>query len=157
MIHSSRNPEVSGKPNAVFPCHSESSQKTFSERDRSNEPGNRFESSVHSVFFFANPANVGKSLLDGNKDHLLNQARNIMWDLLTIVSMSSSSKLMLSDWNCRTPLTDMWNLEDSKFDCKKNFLCKKKHFEILRSEVRTRWERGRELKNYESTNSLYKH
>ena len=60
----------------MFSCHSESSQNTFSERDGSDEPGNRFESSVHSVFRFADPANVGKSLLDGNKDHVLNQARS---------------------------------------------------------------------------------
>ena len=76
MTSFSRDPEVSGKPDAVFSCHSESSQNTFSERDRSNEPGNRFESGVHSVFRFADPANVGKSLLDGNKDHLLDQARS---------------------------------------------------------------------------------
>ena len=43
---------------------------------RSNEQGNQFKCSVHSVFRFADPANVGKSLLDGNKDHLLNQARS---------------------------------------------------------------------------------
>ena len=49
MTSSSRDLEVSGRPDAVFPCHSESSQNTFSERDRNNEPGNRFESSVHSV------------------------------------------------------------------------------------------------------------
>ena len=66
--------EVSGKPDAVFPCHSESSQNTFSKRDRSNESGNRFESSVHSVFTIADPAKVGKTLLDGDKDQLLNQA-----------------------------------------------------------------------------------
>ena len=76
MTSFSRDPGVSGKPDAVFSCHSESSQNTFSERDRSNEPGNRFESSVQSVFRFADPANVGKSLPDGNKDHLLNQARS---------------------------------------------------------------------------------
>ena len=70
MTTSSRDLEVSGKPDAVFSCPSESSQNTFSERDRSNEPGNRFESSVHSVFRFAVLANVGKSLLDRNKDHL---------------------------------------------------------------------------------------
>ena len=52
-------------------CHCESSWNTFSERDRSNESGNRFESNVRSVLRFADPANVGKSLLDGNKDHLL--------------------------------------------------------------------------------------
>ena len=50
MTSSSRDLEVSGKPDAVFSCHSESSQNTFSGRDRSNEPGNRFEISVHSVF-----------------------------------------------------------------------------------------------------------
>ena len=76
MSSSSRDLEASGKPDAVFSCHSESSQNTFSKRDRSNESGNRFESSVHSVFRFANPGNVGKSLLDGNMDHLLNQAKS---------------------------------------------------------------------------------
>ena len=75
MATSSRELEVSGKLDAVFSCHSESSQKKFSERDRSNEPRNRFESSVHLVFRFADPANVGESLLDGNKNHLLNQVR----------------------------------------------------------------------------------
>ena len=41
MTSSSRDLEVSGKLGAVFSCHSESSQNTFSERHRSNEPGNR--------------------------------------------------------------------------------------------------------------------
>ena len=41
-----------------------------------NEPGNRFKSSVRSVFRFAETANEGKSLFDGNKDHLLNQAKS---------------------------------------------------------------------------------
>ena len=73
MTSSSRDLEVSGKPDAVFSCHSETSQNTFSDRDRSKEPGNRFESSVHSVFRFADAAHVGKSLLDGNKDHCCRQ------------------------------------------------------------------------------------
>ena len=67
MTSSCRDLEVSGKPDAGFSCHSESSQNTFSERDRSNESGNRFENSVHSVFRFADPTNVGKPLVDGNK------------------------------------------------------------------------------------------
>ena len=74
---SSRDLGVSGKPDAVFSCHSESSQKMFSERDRSNEPGKRFKNSVHSFFLkFADPSSVGGSLLEGNKGHLLNQARS---------------------------------------------------------------------------------
>ena len=63
MTNSSRDLEVSGKPDAVFSCLSESSQNTFSERDRSNERRNRFESSVHYVFGFADPANVGNHFL----------------------------------------------------------------------------------------------
>ena len=51
----------------LFSCHSASSQNTPSERDRSNEPGIRFESSVHSVFRFADPANVGTLCLMGAK------------------------------------------------------------------------------------------
>ena len=68
MTSFSRDPKVSGKPDVVFSCHSESGQNTFSESDRSG--------TFHSVFRFADPANIGKSLLDGNKDHLLNQARS---------------------------------------------------------------------------------
>ena len=36
----------------------------------------RFESSVHSVFRIADPAKIGKPLLDGNKDHLHSQAKS---------------------------------------------------------------------------------
>ena len=48
----------------------------------------------------------------------------------------------------------MQNLE-SKYDYKKNRSWKRKHFEILRLEVFTKWENWRELRNYELTNSLY--
>ena len=39
----------------------------------SEEPGNQFKS---SVFKHADPSNLGRSLLEGNKDHLLSQARS---------------------------------------------------------------------------------
>ena len=61
MSNSSRDLEISGKPDAVFSCHSESGPNTFSERNRNNESGNRFESSVRSVFRIAE-ANAAKSL-----------------------------------------------------------------------------------------------
>ena len=38
--------------------------------------GMRWWEVIHSVCRFVGPANVGKSLFDGNKDHLLNQARS---------------------------------------------------------------------------------
>ena len=55
---SSRKQRVSGKPDAMFSCHSESGTKTFLPRKRGNEQGNQFESSVHSVFRHADPSNV---------------------------------------------------------------------------------------------------
>ena len=130
---------MSGKPDALCSCHSESNQNTFFERDKSNEPGNRFESSVHSVLRFSTPANVKKSLLDGKKDSLFNQAgselmkRNIKWNLLTIVSTSLDNRLMLKKWNWRTPITDILNLEENKLDYKRRIVYEgKKRFEILR-------------------------
>ena len=63
MTSSSRDLVVSGKLDAVFSCHSESSQNTFSERDRSNEPGNRIESSVHSVLNLLTRQILGNLLL----------------------------------------------------------------------------------------------
>ena len=35
-------------------------------------------------------------------------SRNTKWDLFKAVSMSFSNKLMLKDWNYRTPITDFW-------------------------------------------------
>ena len=29
---------------------------------------------------------------------------------------------MLNDWNLRTPITETLNLDENKFDCKKNYL-----------------------------------
>ena len=56
---SSQEPRASGKPDVVF-------------SSRSNEPGNQFDG---SIFKFADPSNLGRSLLEGNKDHLLSEAR----------------------------------------------------------------------------------
>ena len=59
MSSSSREPRAPGKPAALFSLGSE-------------EPENQFKS---SVFKNTDPSNLGRSLLEGNKDHLLSQAR----------------------------------------------------------------------------------
>ena len=113
---SSRDLEASGHLVTVFSCHSESSQNTFSERERSNEPGNRFESGVHSVLRIAGPAKVAKSLLGGNKDHLLNQARSERMKQehqvgslnYCIDELHKTNKLMLQDWNGGRPSLMRW-------------------------------------------------
>ena len=57
---SSCMPIARGKPAATFSLGSK-------------QPGNQFKS---SVFKHADPSNLGRSLLEGNKDHLLSQARS---------------------------------------------------------------------------------
>ena len=151
MTSSSRDLVVSGKLDAVFSCHSESSQNTFSERDRSNEPGNRIESSVHSVLNLLTRQILGNlswwkqessALFIGEGLKLWN--RNIKWNLLTGVSMNFSDKLVLRDWTWRTPITFILNFEENNFALQKNHPWRKKRFEKLRDEIFTRKEKLRE-------------
>ena len=46
--------------------------------------------------------------------------KNKKGDLSRIVSMNFSNKLILKDWNWRTPITDFLSLDKSKQDYKKN-------------------------------------
>ena len=48
------------------------------------------------------------------------------WNFLTFGLVSFSSKFMFSDWNWRTPISDMWNLEESKLDKKDNWSWKER-------------------------------
>ena len=57
---SSQEPIAYGKPDAMF-------------SSRSIELGNQFES---SIFKYAHPFKLGRSLLEGNKHHSLSQARS---------------------------------------------------------------------------------
>ena len=92
----------------------------------SDERRNQFGS---SMFKYADPSKLGRSLLEGNKDHLLSQARSELMkqeyqvgSLKIDVSLSFSNKLMLKDWNCKTLIKDMLNLEDDKLDYMKTYL-----------------------------------
>ena len=60
------------------------------------------------------------------------------------------------DWRYRTHNTDLWSLDENKFDYKNKWLWKKKVFETLRFGENTRWEKWRELKNNELTSSQCK-
>ena len=60
MLSSSQEPRATGKPAAMFSSGNE-------------DPENQFDS---SIFKNADPSNLGRSLLEGNKDHLLSQARS---------------------------------------------------------------------------------
>ena len=70
---------------------------------RSEEPGNQFKS---SDFRNADPLNVGRSLLEGIKDHLLSQAKSevmrqehqVRYHNNCISELSYSNMLLLKDW-----------------------------------------------------------
>ena len=65
---------------------------------------------------------------DGNKDHLLNQARSeLVKQEHQVGSINHcidklQQQAFLEDWNYRTHHTDISNLDESKFDCRKNYL-----------------------------------
>ena len=81
---------------------------------------------------------------------------NIKLDLSIVVSVRFSNKLMLKDWNYRTHNTDFSNVDENKCVHKKNYLWRKRFCDILKSEVCTKGEKWRELKNCELTKSQCK-
>ena len=56
------------------------------------------------------------------------RSRNTKWNLSKILSVSFSNKRMLNDWIWNTHITDMLNLDENTFDCKKNISCERKNF-----------------------------
>ena len=92
----------------------------FIQEQRTGKPVRGF------YFKFADPSNLGRSLLEGNKDDLLSQARSELMkqehQVSIIVSVSFSNKPMLKDWNCRTHNTDMLSLDEIKVVYKKKNL-----------------------------------
>ena len=73
-----------------------------------------------------NPANVAKSVFVGNRDHLLAEARSeLMKQEYKVESLntciSELQQQTLSGWTWRTPISNMQNLEESKFDNRKNW------------------------------------
>ena len=143
--HSSEGQKASGKPDALF----------------SAEQGNLLMS---SVFRNANPSNLRGSLLEGNKDHLLNQARSdLAKQELHVESLNKcigepqrqteEQRLALQDAQYGFVLL---NPDENKFDYNKNYLRRKRFSEKLESEICTKREKVRELKNFKLTKSQWK-
>ena len=107
------------------------------------------------MFRNVNPSNLRGSLLESNKDQLLNQARSDMAkqelhvEPLNKCIVNYNDKRKSKDWHYRTHNTDLLNLDENKFDNKKNYLQKKRVSEILKSEICTKWEKLRERGNFE--------
>ena len=101
---SSQEPRATGKPAAMFSSGNE-------------EPGNQ------SKIKNADPSNLGRSLLQGNEDHLLNQARSELKNQEHQVgSLNSCINELQQQTFAQRLATDMLNLDENKFVYKKNYL-----------------------------------
>ena len=160
MSSSSQDPTSTGKPVAV----------AF----KPEQVQSRHVSSGHQTWSFweqwtfhqdsGNPANVANSHFDGSRDlwfgwseiwtHEAGIQRGISQHLHL---WTFSSKLMLSDWNWRTPIHGYEESRRRASTATSRVGHERgRHFETLRTEVFTNWENWRDLKNYGSPNSLCK-
>ena len=141
--HSTEGQKALLKPNALF----------------SSEQGNLIRS---SVFRNATPSILREYVLEGNKDHLFNQARSdLAKHELHVESLNKcighlQNERRSKTGHHRTYTTDLLYLDENKFDYKKNWKWKKKFSEILKSEMCTKWEKLTESKNNELTKSQCK-
>ena len=108
--HSSEDHRASGKPAALF-------------SPKSDEQRNQMWS---SVFGNANVSNLSKTLLEGNKDHMLNRARTDLAEEKFMSSRSISASLIYKNerrykiGNYKKYNTNLLNLVENKLDYKKN-------------------------------------
>ena len=82
------------------------------------------------------------SKLEGNKDHLLSQARSDLASRdLHVESLNKCIKRKSKDWNYRTHNTNLLNLVENKLDCKRSYYEKDKS--SSRYAVRSKHEMGK--------------
>ena len=75
------------------------------------------------MFKCADPSKLGRSLLEGERDHLLSQARcELKKQEHQVGSLSFSNKFTLKNWNYKTLIMDILNLDENKFVYKRNYL-----------------------------------
>ena len=123
---------ASGKPAALF-------------SPKRDEQRNQMWS---SVFGNANLLNLSGTLLEGNRDHLLSQARSdLAKKELHVESLNEcigdlqKNERRRKTGHYRTYKTNLLNLVENKLDCKRNCYERKKLFEIRRFEVSTKWKK----------------
>ena len=118
------------------------------QKEWTGKPVSRLVCILFFFFWFADPANIGKSHLDGSLwNRFVESLKQLYW---WASATSLCSKIGIGGRQ-RIP----W-ISTRKVRLKRISYERKSSFETLRFEVCTRWEKWRELLNYESTNSLYK-
>ena len=80
MSSSSQDPTSTGEPVAVLSSQNRVNQDTFSDRDEFSLRHQQVFGSNEPFIRFSYLANVAKSLLDRNRDHLLAEARSELYE-----------------------------------------------------------------------------
>ena len=91
-----------------------------------------------SVFGNTNPSDLSGTLLEGNKDHLLNQERSDLAKRELHVESLNKCIGDLQKTNGGKNKTNLLNLVENKLDCKRNCYERRKLFEIRRFEGSTK-------------------
>ena len=137
MSSASHDSIGTGKLVALFSSKHWLNRETFSDREDFPSRHQQVFGSNEPFLRFSIPANSAKSLPDGNRDHLLAEARS---ELMKQEKKVESLSTCISELQ-RLPISDMKNLEESDFDYKKKPVMKgKTNFEILRFQVFLKWK-----------------
>ena len=137
---SSQEPRASGKRDALF-------------SSRSDELGKQFEA---FMFRFGDPANVGKSLHDGNKDHLLNQARSDQVESLNNRINERQQQAYAQGLEFQDAHHGYIESRREQSLLQEESSMKENFSEIIKYKIFMNLVRRRQLKNYELTNSEYR-
>ena len=110
MSNSSQDQTSTGKPVAVFSGQNRLNQDTFSDGHEFLTRQQVFGSNERFIRF-SNPANVAKSILDGNKDHLLAKARS---ELMKQEHKLESLNTCISEFQQQTYAQRLMKLEEKR-------------------------------------------
>ena len=129
---------------------------------RSDEPGNQFESSMFQIRWSVKIGKISSSLLEGNKDHLLSQARS---ELVKQEHQVGSLNCCVNELQQQAYAQGL-ELQDAQHGyiesrreqvrLQEEFAMKDRFSEILKYEIFMNCLRWKELKNYELTKSQCK-
>ena len=149
--------KASGKPDAMVVQDKEvSAQNTQTDRKeslRSQSSEGQKALGKPSAFFSSEQGNMIRSSVSritcSIRQDQTWRSKNFMWSPSISASVNCNDKRKSKNWQYRTYSTDVLNLEENKYDYKKNCLWKKTFSEVLKSETCTKWEKIRERKNIE--------
>ena len=113
MSSSFQDPTSTGTPVAMFSSQNRWNQDTFSDRDEFSSRHQQVFGSNEHFIRFSNPTNVAKSLLDGNRDHLLAEARSVLMKQEYMVESLNTCIGELQQQTCAQRL----ELEDAHHGC----------------------------------------